>query len=136
MCFWLWLQVMVSDVGQSLPWYFPFQPSYWQGQHSQAGAGMSPFKPTGSSDESLASHRLRSASSEECTVAVSIQGLTKVYQSSQGDRKYALDGLTLDMYQGHVTALLGKPLFIIAVALLHAGSVSHEVSAQVFLTES
>ena len=40
-------------------------------------------------------------------MAVSIQNLTKVYPTTEGGEKRAVDGLTLDMYQGHITALLG-----------------------------
>ena len=98
------LQVVPSEVGQNLPFYFPFLHSYWR--ESFNGDSTSTRKPLDGGEP--ASHPLRSAASEECSVAVSIQGLTKIYATSGGGQKHALDGLSLDMYQGHVTALLGE----------------------------
>lgn len=95
-------------MGQNLPLTFPLQPSYWRGASSGHAA-----KPLGG-PEQPASHRLRSASSEDCVVAVSLRGLGKVYGGQGGDEKVALDALTLDMYQGHVTALLGARVELFA----------------------
>ena len=92
------MQVVPSELGQTLPFYFPFSPSYWKSSRR------STWKAPGSPE----SHPLRSAASEECDVAVSIQDLSKVYSSFGGEDKLALDSLSLDIYQGQITALLGE----------------------------
>lgn len=100
---------MPSKFGQNLPWYFPFQPSYWQ--------TYSPRKPSKPASSLPDSHPLRSAASEEYTAAVSIQGLSKVY-AGRGEEKRALDKLSVDMYQGQITALLGVPSTLLTCSLL------------------
>ena len=94
------LQVVPSDIGQNLPFYFPLLPSYWR----CSSPTNSPPKPPGDTPES---HRLRTAASEEYSTAVSIQNLTKTFRTTEGGEKHAVDGLSLDMYQGQITALLG-----------------------------
>ena len=41
------------------------------------------------------------------SVAVAIAGLRKVFMTTDNAEKHAVDGLTLSMENGHVTALLG-----------------------------
>lgn len=90
---------MPRDVGQRLPWYFVLQPSYWRGDalitkmvradyHSQPD---SPAQPEGG----------RGAP------AVHLLQLTKLFRTTDGTVKRAVDALSLDVHRGEITALLG-----------------------------
>ena len=108
------LQVLPTEYGQRLPLYFPFQPSYWRGAKPAAGAGLhdSSFvhAPAVLGD-------IGPAVSGKSEPAVAIRGLCKDFATTDGCLKRALDGLTLDVQAGQVTALLG--------ARMHARLIRH-----------
>uniref|UniRef100_A0A8C0KX41 ATP binding cassette subfamily A member 7 n=1 Tax=Canis lupus dingo TaxID=286419 RepID=A0A8C0KX41_CANLU len=88
--------VCPGQYGIPKPWTFPFRRSYWLGPCSPVA---SPPPPTPRDPEVL---------TEEVppglTPGVSIRGLEKRFP---GNPQPALCGLSLDFYEGHVTALLG-----------------------------
>ncbi|CAD7685899.1 unnamed protein product [Nyctereutes procyonoides] len=88
--------VCPGQYGIPKPWTFPLQRSYWLGPRSPVA---SPPPPTPRDPEAL---------TEEVppglTPGVSVRGLEKRFP---GNPQPALRGLTLDFYEGHITALLG-----------------------------
>ncbi|XP_072578142.1 phospholipid-transporting ATPase ABCA7 isoform X1 [Vulpes vulpes] len=88
--------VCPGQYGIPKPWTFPLRRSYWLGPCSPVA---SPPPPTPRDPEAL---------TEEVppglTPGVSVRGLEKRFP---GNPQPALRGLTLDFYEGHVTALLG-----------------------------
>ncbi|XP_041616343.1 phospholipid-transporting ATPase ABCA7 isoform X2 [Vulpes lagopus] len=88
--------VCPGQYGIPKPWTFPLRRSYWLGPRSPVA---SPPPPTPRDPEAL---------TEEVppglTPGVSVRGLEKRFP---GNPQPALRGLTLDFYEGHVTALLG-----------------------------
>ena len=109
---WTAMQVIPSEVGQNLPWYFPFQYSYWCKRPS-------PAKDANISGSAASASDLHSADS---TLAVSIVDLQKVFSTTEGIPKRAVDGLTLDIYQSQITALLGACLHLYSSLLLKAST--------------
>ncbi|XP_022107295.1 ATP-binding cassette sub-family A member 3-like isoform X2 [Acanthaster planci] len=97
--------VFPGSYGIPKPAYFPFQRSYWCGvsvgkQGTHVGQENEIGMNTGLDP---ADHE---ASPEGIPAGIQIKGLTKVYKSSVGS-KLAVDNLTVSMYQGQITALLG-----------------------------
>ncbi|XP_071785236.1 phospholipid-transporting ATPase ABCA3-like isoform X1 [Asterias amurensis] len=96
--------IFPGSYGIPKPPYFPFQRSYWCGQ-SARGAG-----DIGTEIEMGLTENVDSANHEAdpagVPAGIRIKDLTKVYKSSVGN-KLAVDGLSLSMYQGQITALLG-----------------------------
>lgn len=98
---WYLNRVVKSDLGQPLPWYFPFTSSYWC-PGSKAGAVETVEEtPT---DENVPVEPVTDALKAQAAegLGIEIKGLRKQF----GD-KTAVDGLNLSMYNGQVTALLG-----------------------------
>ncbi|XP_066471023.1 phospholipid-transporting ATPase ABCA1 [Tiliqua scincoides] len=93
---WYIESVFPGQYGIPRPWYFPFMKSYWCGE--KCGEQHPPS--------------LHMASSEICVeeepshlcLGVSIQNLVKVYRDGE---KLAVDGLTLNFYEGQITSFLG-----------------------------
>uniref|UniRef100_A0A8D2LMX0 P-type phospholipid transporter n=1 Tax=Varanus komodoensis TaxID=61221 RepID=A0A8D2LMX0_VARKO len=79
--------VFPGQFGIPKPWYFPFMKSYWCGEES--GDRQLPSVPEDPSHLRL---------------GVSIQNLVKVYRNC---KKLAIDGLTLNFYEGQITSFLG-----------------------------
>uniref|UniRef100_A0A4X2KSV7 ATP binding cassette subfamily A member 7 n=1 Tax=Vombatus ursinus TaxID=29139 RepID=A0A4X2KSV7_VOMUR len=79
-----------GQYGIPQPWNFPFRKSYWCGETSCPG----PWFPS----------VLVEDPSPGLQVGVSLQGLVKYYP---GSARPALQGLSLDFYEGHITAFLG-----------------------------
>jgi ATP-binding cassette, subfamily A (ABC1), member 3 len=103
--FWVWYlnRVLSSDYGQALPFYFPFTSAYWCPGNAAPPSSNTvdevtkyaegvPVEPV---TDAL---RVQSVQGE----GIEIRRLRKVF----GD-KTAVDGLSLSMYKGQVTALLG-----------------------------
>ncbi|XP_077866667.1 phospholipid-transporting ATPase ABCA3-like [Saccoglossus kowalevskii] len=93
--------VFPGEYGVPKPFYFLFQRSYWCGHSARINGieegGM------GQSNTGTMNHE---AEPTDLNVGISIQNLTKVYKSSVGN-KLAVDDLSLNMYEGQITALLG-----------------------------
>ncbi|OCU00960.1 hypothetical protein XELAEV_18006739mg [Xenopus laevis] len=89
--------VFPGQYGIPRSWYFPFTKSYWCGEESKEY------------NQPRAVHK---GSSEVCMeeepshlpLGVSIQNLVKIYRNG---KKVAVDGLTLNFYEGQITSFLG-----------------------------
>uniref|UniRef100_A0A8D2Q0U7 P-type phospholipid transporter n=1 Tax=Zosterops lateralis melanops TaxID=1220523 RepID=A0A8D2Q0U7_ZOSLA len=96
---WYIESVFPGQYGIPRPWYFPFTKSYWFGEEQQ---------------DRQHSHLDQKESSEgkickeeepvHLSLGVSIQNLVKVYRDG---KKVAVDGLTLNFYEGQITSFLG-----------------------------
>lgn len=104
---WYLNRVIRPDYGQALPLWFPFSPSYWCSGTTAAGSDAA--ADDDNMDEAAAEQDvpvepvgdvLRRQAEEGRNIE--IKGLRKQF----GD-KMAVDGLTLSMYSGEITALLG-----------------------------
>uniref|UniRef100_A0A673HB38 ABC transporter domain-containing protein n=1 Tax=Sinocyclocheilus rhinocerous TaxID=307959 RepID=A0A673HB38_9TELE len=82
---WYIENVYPGQYGIPKPWYFPFTSSYWCGT------------PVGSDAQPDLLQELENQS-------VCIRNLVKVYKTGN---KLAVDGLSLDFYQDHITSFLG-----------------------------
>lgn len=94
---WLWLQVLPSAYGQVLPPWFFLQRSYWR-SGSQPGNSES------------ADHQGQAADGSVASLAapyIQIVGLRKVFHTPGGGERVAVDGLSLNMSAGRISALLG-----------------------------
>jgi hypothetical protein len=94
--------VIPSDVGSNLPWNFVFKSSFWR--KWSFGRPAPNLKdgnvPCGWEDEVPGTQG----------PAVAIRNLRKVFRTTDGGLKAAVDGLQLDVERGQITALLGKPI--------------------------
>ncbi|XP_073229976.1 phospholipid-transporting ATPase ABCA3-like [Porites lutea] len=96
--------VFPGSYGIPRPFYFPFTKSYWCGTSSddvidvRAEQEMNPVERSDNPDIEDETHDL--------PVGVGIKDLRKVFKGSAGS-KVAVDGLSLQMYKGQITALLG-----------------------------
>lgn len=90
--------VCPGQYGIPKPWNFPFLKRYWFGETSTDG---SPHPvPTNSLSSAEA---LVEEPPENLKVGVSIRNLVKIYCSN----KIAINGLSLDFYEGQITSFLG-----------------------------
>uniref|UniRef100_A0A8B9KM95 ABC transporter domain-containing protein n=1 Tax=Astyanax mexicanus TaxID=7994 RepID=A0A8B9KM95_ASTMX len=80
-------RVCVWQYGIPKPWYFPFTSSYWYALEDQNGTHTHLSKPP-----------------PGLKAGVSIRNLVKVYKTGN---KLAVDKLSLDFYQDHITSFLG-----------------------------
>ncbi|XP_067040088.1 phospholipid-transporting ATPase ABCA3-like [Acropora muricata] len=96
--------VFPGSYGIPKPFYFPFTKSYWCGlshdniMQVKCEEEMGPVDGENNPDIEDETHDL--------PVGVSIKNLSKVFKGSTGS-KVAVDGLSLQMYKGQITALLG-----------------------------
>uniref|UniRef100_A0A8B9KL07 P-type phospholipid transporter n=1 Tax=Astyanax mexicanus TaxID=7994 RepID=A0A8B9KL07_ASTMX len=88
-------RVCVWQYGIPKPWYFPFTSSYWCG--TPVGSDTEPDALDGSS-------RYLEKPPPGLKAGVSIRNLVKVYKTGN---KLAVDKLSLDFYQDHITSFLG-----------------------------
>ncbi|XP_071130810.1 phospholipid-transporting ATPase ABCA3-like isoform X2 [Mytilus edulis] len=92
--------VFPGEYGVPLPWYFPFTSSYWFG--------------TVASDEMEGDENYLNTRSSEyfeqdptrLRPGIQIRNLKKVFKTN-GTMKTAVEGMTLNIYEGQITALLG-----------------------------
>ncbi|KAJ8033307.1 ATP-binding cassette sub-family A member 1 [Holothuria leucospilota] len=113
---WYIRTVFPGKFGVPRPWYFPFQASYWcrgirsdtsrystgGGEVNEAyqGESATPMKEMGTHVESEPTH---------APVGIAIQNLSKVYGTRcPSVENRALDKMTLNFFEGQVTALLGS----------------------------
>uniref|UniRef100_A0A8D2MKQ1 P-type phospholipid transporter n=1 Tax=Zonotrichia albicollis TaxID=44394 RepID=A0A8D2MKQ1_ZONAL len=85
---WYIESVFPGEYGIPRPWYFPFTKSYWFGEEPQ---------------DRQHAHPDQKGSSEGKT-AGAVLNLVKVYRDG---KKVAVDGLTLNFYEGQITSFLG-----------------------------
>ncbi|KAH0625882.1 hypothetical protein JD844_034237 [Phrynosoma platyrhinos] len=90
---------LYGQYGIPKPWNFPILKSYWFGESSTGGSPYPiPVNPLNSTEvivEEPPAH---------LKVGVSIRNLVKIYHSSS---KIAVNGLSLDFYEGQITSFLG-----------------------------
>ena len=94
-------RVIKPDYGQALPLWFPFTSSYWCPGRSVAPQEEDDKEPVndGIPFEPVGNTLLRQKEQGE---SIEIRGLRKTF-----GEKTAVDNLSLSMYSGHITALLG-----------------------------
>lgn len=89
-------QVMPSDVGQRLPWSFPLSPRYWRQRWRQTAANVAAANErrrrhgTGLSSGAPSASSL---SSRDAQPAVRIEGLRKVFRTTDGMQKVSRAGV-------------------------------------------
>jgi ATP-binding cassette, subfamily A (ABC1), member 3 len=100
---WYLNRVITPDYGQALPFYFPFLPSYWfptKNNNVRVGTLTSAEPNQGIPYEPVSDTLRRQSVDGE---SIELHNLRKVF----GTQKIAVDGLSLSMYKGQITALLG-----------------------------
>ncbi|XP_031561453.1 ATP-binding cassette sub-family A member 3-like [Actinia tenebrosa] len=99
--------VFPGKYGIPKPFYFPFQKSYWCGfSHDDIIEANATDKELGPVENKDQDHHAVEDEPTDLQIGVGIKGLRKVFKSSAGT-KVAVDGLSLNMYKGQITALLG-----------------------------
>ncbi|XP_041484930.1 uncharacterized protein LOC121431427 [Lytechinus variegatus] len=92
-------------------WYFPLQPSFWCQCSMSRKRDMKQYINSAFDPESGVALTDQGPVVEEepsnLPVGIAILNLTKVYRSCLKDEKVAVDNLTLNFFEGQVTALLG-----------------------------
>ncbi|PNF40610.1 ATP-binding cassette sub-family A member 3 [Cryptotermes secundus] len=97
---WYISSIMPGQYGLAKPWYFIFMPSYWR------NSKVNNMEVT--SDNDTVSSKKFEKPHGNLSVGIKIRNLYKVFQSYGGlNKKVAVDGVTLDIYSGEITALLG-----------------------------
>ncbi|NXX85150.1 ABCA1 protein, partial [Urocolius indicus] len=94
---WYIESVFPGEYGIPRPWYFPFTKSYWFGEKPQDRQSSHP-------DQKGPSEVCKEEEPMHLSLGVSIQNLVKVYRDG---KKTAVDGLTLNFYEGQITSFLG-----------------------------
>ncbi len=94
-------QVIPSEFGQNLPFYFFLTPSYWRRALPRR------TKATGLGLAAAGLNGGVMSSDADPDVVVSIKELYKVFRTTDG-LKTAVDGLSLDIHRDQITALLGE----------------------------
>ncbi|XP_038628372.1 phospholipid-transporting ATPase ABCA7 [Tachyglossus aculeatus] len=95
---WYLEAVWPGQYGIPEPWDFPFRASYWCGKWTVPESQQAPAPDSGDPQVLL------EEPPEGLQPGVSLRGLEKRYAGSASP---ALRGLTLDFYEGHITAFLG-----------------------------
>lgn len=95
---WYIENVFPGQYGVAKPWYFPFTASYWCGTSSAPNADPSQFKDPIEYTDYLEKPPLN------MKAGVSIRNLVKIYKTG---KKLAVDGLTVDFFENHITSFLG-----------------------------
>uniref|UniRef100_A0A8C0APG8 P-type phospholipid transporter n=1 Tax=Buteo japonicus TaxID=224669 RepID=A0A8C0APG8_9AVES len=96
---WYIESVFPGEYGIPRPWYFPFTKSYWFGEEPQDRQHPHPDQK-GPSEGKFC----KEEEPMHLSLGVSIQNLVKVYRDG---KKVAVDGLTLNFYEGQITSFLG-----------------------------
>lgn len=95
-----------GEYGIPIPWYFPFTKKYWFPSAENTGVRSYLLN----NDELDHHHQIDSSNLEanprNLKAGICIQNLTKSYGNIKG-KPLALDNLTMNMYEGQITALLG-----------------------------
>ncbi|XP_055596640.1 phospholipid-transporting ATPase ABCA1-like [Uranotaenia lowii] len=87
-------QVFPGEFGLAEPWYFPFSKRYWLGETPVKGETVDESSSTNNNIENEPKGR---------PARIRIKALRKVYTN----KKVAVEGLTFNMFEGQITALLG-----------------------------
>uniref|UniRef100_A0A4W4EA10 ABC transporter domain-containing protein n=1 Tax=Electrophorus electricus TaxID=8005 RepID=A0A4W4EA10_ELEEL len=95
---WYIENVFPGQYGIPRPWYFPFTSSYWCGTPSGSDTEPELLDSLGEQNGYL------EKPPPDLKAGVSVRNLVKVYRTGS---KLAVDHLSLDFYQGHITSFLG-----------------------------
>lgn len=90
-----------GEYGVAQPFYFPFTPSYWCGERCKTHGDSHRHGDLADKDDSHFE-----ADPKDMKVGISIQRLRKAFGSGKG-RKVAVENMTLNMFEGQITSLLG-----------------------------
>lgn len=99
---WYLNRVIAPDYGQALPYYFPFTKAYWSPhsvEHKETDVGKDETVDDGTPIEPVTDNLKQQARDGQ---NIEIKNLRKDF-----GEKVAVDGLSLSMYSGQITALLG-----------------------------
>jgi ABC-type glutathione transport system ATPase component len=115
---WCALQVMPTSYGQVLPPWFFLQPSYWRS--SSGSSKHSNIKHSSSKSSKQQSSQTAAPLLPDCgsvngeqeqpdtsSPYVQIVGLRRTFTNTDGSTRVAVEGLTMQLSAGRVTALLG-----------------------------
>ena len=103
---WYLNRVIAPDFGQALPWYFPFTKSYWR--CGTAGAPTdSNDNASDETDEQANGELLPIEGVSDALRGQSNSNIVIRHLGKQFGEKTAVEDLSLTMYSGQVTALLG-----------------------------
>ncbi|XP_075035584.1 phospholipid-transporting ATPase ABCA3 [Mixophyes fleayi] len=100
---WYVESIMPGDYGVPQPWYFCILPSYWCG--TPRDAGYLEREEDEDPEKNLRGEYLEDEPSD-LTPGIRIKHLTKAFRVN-GKRRVAVRDLTLNMYEGQITVLLG-----------------------------
>ncbi|KAM9305170.1 phospholipid-transporting ATPase ABCA3 [Gastrophryne carolinensis] len=100
---WYVESVMPGDYGVPQPWYFPLLPSYWCGTPRNAEIWE---KEDDEEPEKALKREYLEEEPSELIPGVRIKHLTKAFRVN-GKRRIAVRDLSLNMYEGQITVLLG-----------------------------
>uniref|UniRef100_A0A674F6M5 ATP-binding cassette sub-family A member 1-like n=1 Tax=Salmo trutta TaxID=8032 RepID=A0A674F6M5_SALTR len=100
---WYIENVFPGQYGIAKPWSFPFTASYWCGTSAVPNADPSQFKDPMEYNGIVASDYLEKPP-PNMKAGVSIRNLVKIYKTG---KKLAVDGLSVDFYENHITSFLG-----------------------------
>ena len=92
---WYIENIFPGEYGIPKPLYFPFQPSYWCGNKGTISPNVDHVELKNFEEEPL-----------HLEVGVSIKNLRKEFNSATG-KKTAVDNVTVNIFKGQITALLG-----------------------------
>uniref|UniRef100_A0A182MY51 ABC transporter domain-containing protein n=1 Tax=Anopheles dirus TaxID=7168 RepID=A0A182MY51_9DIPT len=87
-------QVFPGDFGLAQPWYFPVTKRFWCGERVTSDGPVAAIAKTNDNIEAEPKGRIP---------RIQIRELRKVYSN----KKVAIEGLTFNMFEGQITALLG-----------------------------
>jgi ABC-type multidrug transport system ATPase subunit len=107
---WYFSNVVKGEYGANLPWYFPFQRSYWKSIFSRKEERLIKSKEIirDENDDLVASEDV--GNEMKSRASIQICNLKKIFYHGFGRYKrevLAVKGLNLDMYEGQITCLLG-----------------------------
>lgn len=97
--------VFPGSYGIPKPFYFPFTKSYWCGVSSDKVVQVGAEEELNPVDKHSGNPAIEDET-HDLPIGVGIKDLRKVFRGSKGS-KVAVDGLTLNIYKGQITALLG-----------------------------
>ncbi|XP_014062403.2 phospholipid-transporting ATPase ABCA1 [Salmo salar] len=95
---WYIENVFPGQYGIAKPWSFPFTASYWCGTSAVPNADPGQFKDPMEYNDYL------EKPPPNMKAGVSIRNLVKIYKTG---KKLAVDGLSVDFYENHITSFLG-----------------------------
>ncbi|XP_067927873.1 phospholipid-transporting ATPase ABCA3-like [Watersipora subatra] len=98
--------VFPGNYGIPQPPYFFVLPSYWCGTRPNAALNVNNSRVSVSEKKGVKKSEYFEEEPVDSTAGISIKGLTKKFKS-KGKNKVAVDNLSLNMYDGQITALLG-----------------------------